>query len=190
MALISSPKAQHELPDLLVGADPVAERSEAVQDEPLHAQRPDHVADRPQEDVQFVRREFLSLQPELLVDHREVHEDEGAVGDEVGAEEFERGEVLDELPGRLGHREEQGAFSAFRSAKKELEAQRRLPGPYASRDEDGVPAGDPPSEDVVQPLDAGDAALENGRRFHPSRRYGFRRRRRGALHRENEPVGD
>ncbi len=140
---------KHEVPDPFVPANAVADRGEAVQHESLDTELADQVPDRPDEDADLLFRQFLVLEAEALVEDGQVHEHEGAVRHEVRPEEFEGGEVLDQLVRGLGDGEEQGPLAPLGAADQELETQGGLPRPDASGHEDHVPLRNASRQDVV-----------------------------------------
>src|SRR2546422_477883 len=150
---------QDEVPDVLLGLQAIADGRDRVDHEPLDLQLVDDVPDRRDQDVHLLELELELLESELVVDHGEVDEHEAAVLDQLPVEEVVRDDVREELVGGLRDADVQGVLPCDRAVDEELQAEGRLPGADAARDQDRVPPRDPAAQDVVEAVDAGDAPL-------------------------------
>src|SRR3990172_5832704 len=154
-----SPEAQEEVANPFLLPQAVAHGGHGVQDEPPHVVLVDHPADRLDEPPGGLHVDDLLVDPELLVDLREVDELQLPLPHQLVVEEVERDHVLQELLCRLGDAEVEGVLAVQGAPHEELDADGRLARADGPRHEDRVAPRDAAVQDVVNPVDARDASL-------------------------------
>src|ERR671931_958720 len=150
---------QEEVPDPLLVLDPIADGGDGVQHEPLDLLVLDRLRDRIRQEPRLVEVQVVLVDPELLVDLREVDELELPLLHEAVLEEVEGDDVQEELVRGLRDAQVQGILAVQRPSHEEFDADGRLPGPDGARDEDRVASRDASVQDVIDRIDAREASL-------------------------------